>query len=303
MAKKTTNGWRLFKNFVPYVTSPFGWRTHPITGKRSFHPGVDYGTHLKKIPQVALENGIVVSTGKDSTGALFVWVEYPRLGYRGLHYHLDSIAVKKGQAVKEGTVIGNTGTTGQSTGIHLHFGWRKIGSTIWEDFEKYVFPPFVVGTPLKRNKEMHQVEILVNNLNARDKAGLQGGVQGFIRKGIYNVKSISKVIDGYKWAQVENNLWVALQDNWNVILEPEKKPEPKPEPKPEGLKIGDKVKIIATGNGSSMGRSNTARGIGWIRYVTNIYPGRPFPYQIGNKGKTDSKNTTGFYPESSLRKV
>lgn len=96
---------------------------------------------------------------------------------------------------------------------------------------------------------------------------------------------------------------------YNPAVKEEKKPEPKPEPpkpepKPEPkLKVGDKVKIIGKGNGSSYGDSNTAGGIGWERYITKIYEGRPFPYQVGNKGKTDSLNTTGFYAESALKKL
>ncbi len=69
------------------------------------------------------------------------------------------------------------------------------------------------------------------------------------------------------------------------------------------LKVGDKVQIIATGNASSYGNSGAAYGVGWVRYITAIYNDRPFPYQVGNEGKTDSENTTGFYAKSALHKV
>lgn len=69
------------------------------------------------------------------------------------------------------------------------------------------------------------------------------------------------------------------------------------------LKVGDKVQIIATGNASSYGDSGAAYGIGWVRHITAIYNGRPFPYQVGNEGKTDSENTTGFYAKSALHKL
>ena len=72
--------------------------------------------------------------------------------------------------------------------------------------------------------------------------------------------------------------------------------------KPE-LAVGDKVQIIATGNGSSDGSSNAAYGIGWTRYITAIHEGKPFPYQVGNEGRTDSENTTGFYAKSAVRRV
>ena len=75
-------------------------------------------------------------------------------------------------------------------------------------------------------------------------------------------------------------------------------PQPQPAPQPTGLQVGDRVKIIGTGNGSSYGDSNTAYGIGWERQILKIWSGRPFPYQVGN-----STGTTGFYKESSLQKL
>ena len=75
-------------------------------------------------------------------------------------------------------------------------------------------------------------------------------------------------------------------------------PTPAPTPVDKTLHVGDKVKIIGTGNGASDGSSNTAYGIGWTREILKIYSGRKFPYQVGN-----STGTTGFYPESSLEKL
>lgn len=73
--------------------------------------------------------------------------------------------------------------------------------------------------------------------------------------------------------------------------------EPKPAPS-TGLQVGDKVRIINTGNGSSTGDSNTAYGLGWTREILNVYEGREFPYQVGNKS-----GTTGFYKANALEKV
>lgn len=75
-------------------------------------------------------------------------------------------------------------------------------------------------------------------------------------------------------------------------------PAPAPAPQPTGLQIGDSVKIIGTGNGSSYGTSNTAYGIGWTRQVLKIWDGRPYPYQIGN-----NTGTTGFYKAEALQKL
>ena len=75
-------------------------------------------------------------------------------------------------------------------------------------------------------------------------------------------------------------------------------PTPAPSPVDKTLHVGDKVKIVGTGNGASDGSSNTAYGIGWTREILKIYSGRKFPYQVGN-----STGTTGFYKESSLQKL
>ena len=75
-------------------------------------------------------------------------------------------------------------------------------------------------------------------------------------------------------------------------------PTPAPAPVYKTLHVGDKVKIVGTGNGASDGSSNTAYSIGWTREILKIYSGRKFPYQVGN-----STGTTGFYPESSLQKL
>ena len=74
-------------------------------------------------------------------------------------------------------------------------------------------------------------------------------------------------------------------------------PTPTPAPQPTGLQVGDTVKIVGTGNGSSYGTSNTAYGIGWTRTVLKIWSGRPYPYQIGN-----NSGTTGFYKAEALQK-
>ena len=89
-------------------------------------------------------------------------------------------------------------------------------------------------------------------------------------------------------------------DESSIRKAEESKPQPTPQPAPQptGLQVGDRVKIVGTGNGSSYGDSNTAYGIGWERQILKIWSGRPFPYQVGN-----STGTTGFYKESSLQKL
>lgn len=119
----------IFKNGKHYLTSPFGKRAAIKTSAgttETFHSGADYGTSSVKLPQYAVADGYVFAAQKASDGALYVWVIYPALKVAMLHYHLNSYVVKKGQKVHQGTLLGYTGKTGKSTGIHLHLGVRDL---------------------------------------------------------------------------------------------------------------------------------------------------------------------------------
>lgn len=74
-------------------------------------------------------------------------------------------------------------------------------------------------------------------------------------------------------------------------------PLPLPDEKTTELKIGDKVKIVGTGNGSVYGTGDIAYGLGWERKVLKIWDGKAYPYQIGNNGIT-----TGYYKKEALQK-
>lgn len=159
---------RIFKRKDYYITSEFGPRIHPITEVESFHYGCDYGTDLKNWEQYGLEKGTVIAikTGckdKDGNGyGNYVKVEYPRLGIQLFHAHLKEVRVKKGQVVDENTVLGLTGTTGQSTGIHLHLGLQEIGDSTWLDPEAYDYKEgsyemkFKIGDEVIVNGELYR---------------------------------------------------------------------------------------------------------------------------------------------------
>ena len=148
---------RIFNRNDYYITSPFGWRIHPVSKKKSHHNGCDYGTHVKNWPQYPLEDGTVIaihtgSKDKDPNGGYgnYVKIKYPRLGIQTMHAHLKTVNVKNGQAVNHETIIGTTGMTGNSTGVHLHLGLQNIGSSTWLDPELYDYKegetmPFKVG--------------------------------------------------------------------------------------------------------------------------------------------------------------
>lgn len=107
------------------VTSPFGWRRHPIFGVRKFHTGVDLaGPNHSSIR--AADSGNVLYTGWYGGYGKVVIISHGK-GMATLYAHLSKAAVSVGQNVSKGDVIGHEGTTGFSTGPHLHFEVRVDG--------------------------------------------------------------------------------------------------------------------------------------------------------------------------------
>lgn len=110
------------------ISSPYGWRTHPITGKKKFHSGIDLAGPSGS-PIVAAESGKVISAGWNSGGYGNMVVIDHGSGISTLYAHNSSLTVSKGQTVKKGQTIAKCGSTGFSTGPHLHFEVRKNGAT------------------------------------------------------------------------------------------------------------------------------------------------------------------------------
>jgi len=106
------------------VTSKFGWRIHPILKKKEFHPGVDLrGKGLVAV--YATANGIVLGAGLNPYGYGYVVKISNIYGFTTLYAHLrKNLKVKTGDFVKKGQIIGYMGSTGLSTGQHLHYEIR-----------------------------------------------------------------------------------------------------------------------------------------------------------------------------------
>lgn len=105
------------------LSSPFGFRIHPITGKKKLHAGMDMAAP-KGTPVYAAETGVVtVAQSWHGYGNCIV-IDHGG-GLWTLYGHLSVIQVKQGETVKRGEKIGLVGSTGQSTGNHLHFEVRK----------------------------------------------------------------------------------------------------------------------------------------------------------------------------------
>jgi murein DD-endopeptidase MepM/ murein hydrolase activator NlpD len=112
------------------ITSLFGWRIHPITGDRRFHAGTDLGAPLGT-PVVAAAFGQVLTADFLGGYGLTVVLQHEQGTDESLYAHLSEIFVQPGDQVEQGTVIGRVGSTGNSTGPHLHFEWRHLTADGW----------------------------------------------------------------------------------------------------------------------------------------------------------------------------
>ena len=101
------------------VTSPFGWRTPPITGRQHLHGGIDIAAP-NGTPIMASKAGVVVISQYGSSYGNYVVISHPD-GTRTLYAHMSQRNVSAGDTVRQGQTVGLVGSTGSSTGNHLHF--------------------------------------------------------------------------------------------------------------------------------------------------------------------------------------
>lgn len=110
------------------ITSPFGIRNHPTLGRPIKHNGVDFGAG-RGTEIYAADKGKVVVAEFNSSFGNYVVIEH-RDGQSSAYAHLDNITVSKGATVSKGQVIGHCGSTGRSTGPHLHYEVRVNGTPV-----------------------------------------------------------------------------------------------------------------------------------------------------------------------------
>ena len=108
------------------LTSPFGYRIHPVTGKYSFHAGIDLRAHSDTV--FAVLPGIVEAEGFDPFLGFFVRLRHGE--FQTIYGHLSQLFVFKGDSVPNKTALGLTGATGRVTGEHLHFEVKCRGRPI-----------------------------------------------------------------------------------------------------------------------------------------------------------------------------
>jgi murein DD-endopeptidase MepM/ murein hydrolase activator NlpD len=110
------------------ITSMYGWRPDPFTGKEEFHEGLDFGA-ADGTEVHAARDGVVEEAGRSDVLGTYVVLTHPG-GYQTVYGHLSTVRVIINQKVSTGAILGEVGHTGRATGPHLHFEVRtKTGTT------------------------------------------------------------------------------------------------------------------------------------------------------------------------------
>lgn len=121
---KPAEGWIIPINYTAF-TSPFGERDAPVAGASTYHLGVDLAAP-EGTPIYAARSGTVVAASYNSSSGYYVQIDHGD-GYRSIYMHMTHFIVSGGQYVSQGQVIGYCGSTGVSSGPHLHFGISQNG--------------------------------------------------------------------------------------------------------------------------------------------------------------------------------
>jgi murein DD-endopeptidase MepM/ murein hydrolase activator NlpD len=134
--------------WLPYVTSSYGWRVHPISGEKNYHKGIDIG--IPTGTEIRAGQDGVISVGYDAGGYGNYVTITDSDGLVSKYAHLDSALVSDGQSVKTGDLIAKSGNSGNSTGPHLHLEVIKNGQYLnpayFSDCGSYPAGP-VYGNP------------------------------------------------------------------------------------------------------------------------------------------------------------
>lgn len=112
-----------------WISSPYGRRIDPFTGKLAWHQGIDFATGRTGVDVQAVASGVVTFAGEKQGYGLLVKVNHGN-GYETLYAHDEKLLVKPGDIVKKGQIIALSGTSGRSTGPHVHFEVHKNGRVV-----------------------------------------------------------------------------------------------------------------------------------------------------------------------------
>jgi len=221
------NPWRM--------TSPYGPRKHPITGKQnSFHNGVDFGiprrlraSETYNAPVPTPYPGLVISAGFIRSRGNTVAINIRNTHQIILFQHLQSCKVKPSQQVNEGEIVGPCGTSGDSTGIHLHLEIRvlaagAIGGRVWGDPANYRPEDQLIPAKFKTGDRVTTIAGPYQNI--RRVPGVKSSIVGQLHPGVEveigKDTNNNYFQDGYYWYMVTKDTlrigWLA--DRWLVLV-------------------------------------------------------------------------------------
>ena len=188
--KKATFMNRVFRNSKYYMTSPYAMRTNPVTKQKSMHWGEDYGTNGKSVPVYSPVMGEVKRVEFNSIRGWFIEIK-ANSGYVLMQHLKTKPLVKVGKKVDKTTQLAFVGTTGSSTGIHLHIEYynktHEHKSPAW--FILYYKDPSF--------KTMH---VKSAELNVRNKPSMRGDIVGGLKKdAIVTIYKTVEDSDGKEW--------------------------------------------------------------------------------------------------------
>lgn len=147
-----------------HIRSNFGWRVHPVTGRRAMHNGVDFRGRVGE-PVHAVAHGRVIHSSYNEFAGNQLAIRHAD-GSVSYYLHLSKRNVKKGDAVKSYQVIGSVGATGRVTGPHLHFGFKQANGKWMDPMNKrMIATPKLEGEKFARLQEqIASHKALIDNL-------------------------------------------------------------------------------------------------------------------------------------------
>lgn len=198
----------VLKQGVHYLTSDYGYRT--LKGKKSFHSGVDLiGKGYACDYIIAIDGGKVITSKYSTSAGYYVEIKHENgVISRYLHMKKGSLAVKKGDTVTKGQTLGYMGSSGNSTGAHLHFGIKENGNNV--DPKPYLMGEKtfevnyanVIYQVYDNNKKKWLGEIInYNNVDGNGYAGIFNSPIGGLRVKLSDntIIRVKSHIKGEKW--------------------------------------------------------------------------------------------------------
>lgn len=249
------------------ITSSFGMRTHPITGEQKMHNGTDFGGALNDLIY-ATQSATVYYAGFDDSRGNCVILKHTGDNYYSTYMHMNSLSVSTGQTVAKCSQIGKMGTTGSSTGVHLHFAISTEPMTGYSDGEIYLSTSQGGGDGVEPDKTKPYIDFITSD--KYEKAGTLNNMTYYEVKNGDNLSTIANKhgvnmndIKSVSFYNIPNKNLISIGQ---VLLLPKgkftesNKPLPTPARKYK-IKSGDSLSAIAVKYKTSVSQLQKMNGI------------------------------------------